>query len=54
MYAVGSDGKVLHFDGSVWTEQDTAVGETLNAVWGPDAKNVFIAGEGGALLRQSK
>lgn len=32
----------------------SGVKETLNTVWGADGKNVWIAGEGGALLKRSQ
>lgn len=42
----GSSGTVWHFDGTSWTERDTGV-NSLYAIWGSSASDVFAVGENG-------
>jgi hypothetical protein len=51
VYAVGSGGAILHFDGSVWTEMTSGTTEDLFAVWGVSSAGVVAVGAGGVILR---
>jgi hypothetical protein len=44
LFAVGSGGGVLHFDGTAWTRMDAGPGEDLSAVWGAAADDLFAVG----------
>jgi hypothetical protein len=50
VFAVGVDGVILHWDGSVWTLQESGVSEDLNAVWGSSSTNVFAVGKLGLIV----
>ena len=51
IWAVGEGGTVIKYDGTRWTRQDTGTTETLHAVDGIDAANVWIVGDRGTILR---
>lgn len=44
-WAVGSHGKILHFDGTQWTSTSTPVGNRLTRVWGSSATNIWAVGD---------
>jgi YVTN family beta-propeller protein len=49
VYAVGSDGTILHFDGASWSEMVGSTTYRVRAVWGSSASNIFgVGGTGGA------
>jgi hypothetical protein len=52
VFAVGSPGAILHFDGSTWSWMTVPPGtpSSLREVWGADASHVFVVGDGGAIL----
>jgi hypothetical protein len=50
IYAVGSGGFVLHFDGSSWAPMESGTTRDLHAVHGVGGA-VFAAGDGGLILR---
>lgn len=52
IFAVGSDGTVLHFDGGQWSVVYSGGTNApwLNSVWGSSASDVYVCGTGGALL----
>jgi len=50
VYAVGSDGLIVHFDGNEWTEMTKVTSAGLQAVWGSSGRDVFAVGYGGAIL----
>lgn len=54
VYAVGSNGRIVHRQSGTWTvEADTLVAQTLNAVWcgdGVTSGQVFAAGDSGVFL----
>jgi hypothetical protein len=51
IYAVGTNGMVIHYNGSVWEEVDLGVdGLEFYSVWGSSASDVFIGGERGAVF----
>jgi hypothetical protein len=49
VYAVGSSGVVLHYDGSEWQPLDSGTSQNLQSVTG-DSHRVYVAGLNGALL----
>ena len=51
VFAVGDNGTILHWDGSVWSPMASGTTNTLNSVWGTSATNVFAAGANGTILR---
>jgi hypothetical protein len=50
VFAVGSGGTVLHFDGSAWTAMATTTTANLLAISGSAATDVFAAGENGTVI----
>ena len=50
MFAVGSDGTILHYNGTSWSEHSSGVTYYLYSVWGSSASDVFAAGENGTIL----
>lgn len=53
VWAVGARGTVLHWNGQVWQSSFTGVSDSLNAVWGTSASNVWIGSSTHLLLRGS-
>jgi hypothetical protein len=42
VYAVGSAGTILHYDGNAWnTVDDEYTGETLYSIWGNPPSDVY-------------
>lgn len=50
IWAVGSEGTVLLFDGATWQRQPTPTQAQLTSVWGTSVNNVWAAGFGGVVL----
>ncbi len=50
LFAVGTHGKILHFDGAEWTIYDTGTSATLGAIFGLSPTDVWAAGERGTLF----
>ena len=44
VYVVGSDGDIYHFDGTSWTKMTSDTPNTLNAIWGSSASDIWAAG----------
>jgi hypothetical protein len=53
MWAVGSGGTALHYDGSAIREEATGVQSLLLDVWGTGPDDVWAVGEQGIALRRS-
>ena len=51
MWAVGSQGTILRWDGNKWRTLSSGTTNNLHAVWGADVRNVWAVGEGGTILR---
>ncbi|MEM9493398.1 MAG: hypothetical protein AAGC55_29895, partial [Myxococcota bacterium] len=51
--AVGFDGTVIHWDGSVWTAQETPTTEDLWGVWGSAPDNLWAVGGRGVAEDQA-
>jgi len=50
MFAVGTDGTIIHFDGELWRPMQSGVEAYLYGVWGTSANDVFAVGENGTIL----
>ena len=50
IFAAGSDGAILHYDGNKWQMMDSKVETSLYGVWGTDSNNVYVIGNNGELL----
>lgn len=46
IFAVGSSGLVMHFDGTSWQYSDAETSADLKGVWGLDATHVYAFGRG--------
>jgi hypothetical protein len=44
---------IQHYDGKGWSAQSSGTNNSLIAVWGSGADNVYAVGEGGTILRSS-
>ena len=44
VFAVGDNGTILHYDGSVWTPMVSGTDKWLEAVWGSSSSDVFALG----------
>ena len=53
VYAVGSNGKIIHYDGDKWTELPTSAPESLAGVWVGPGGEVFAVGYQGVVLHYS-
>jgi hypothetical protein len=45
IYAVGTCGLLLHFDGELWAEIDLGVEDNLNAIWAIAPNDIWIGGK---------
>ncbi len=50
VFAVGSDGLILHYSGSAWTAMNSGTTNNLSGVWGGSANDVFGVGSDGVIL----
>lgn len=56
VYAVGSDGIVVHYDGNdqhLWRHEPQRTNHLLSGIFGTDENEVFIAGEENTILRST-
>lgn len=51
VFAVGDDGVVLHYNGSVWAVMTSGTSDAFYGVWGSSANNVYAVGLFGTILR---
>jgi len=51
MFAVGTAGTILHYDGDAWADMTSGASVDLHGVWGTASDNVFAVGDGGTILR---
>jgi hypothetical protein len=49
VFVVATDGRILHFDGSAWTEMVSPTGAELLDVWGASSSEVYAVGDDGIL-----
>src|SRR5438034_1171071 len=50
VFAVGTGGTILHYDGTSWTVQPSGTPQVLYGVWGSRGTDVFAVGDGGTIL----
>jgi len=50
LWAAGTQGTILHFDGSAWHAEQTGTEVTLNAIFGTSATDIWAAGDDGTVL----
>jgi len=50
LWAAGTGGTLVHFDGTAWTTEATGTSETLRAIFGFSAKDIWAAGDRGTVL----
>ena len=50
VFAVGSYGTILHYDGSSWSPMSSGTPNQLRGVWGSSATDVFAVGFSGEIL----
>lgn len=50
VYAVGSGGTLLHFDGSSWQSLATDTKQSLLDIWGSGPQDIYVVGSGGLVL----
>jgi len=50
IFAVGDDGVVVHYDGTSWTEMESATTEDLYSVWAASSTDVFAVGASGTVV----
>ena len=53
VFSVGSTGQIVMFDGSQWVAQPSTTTQTLWAVWGTSATDVWAVGAGGVILHRT-
>jgi len=51
LFAVGSGGAILRYDGVQWYSMQSPTQRELRAIWGFGPTEVYAAGEDGVLLR---
>ena len=54
IFTVGGSGRILHYDGSEWSEMSSGTANILYDVWGTSAFDVFAVGENGTILHYSE
>ncbi len=50
VYAVGYNGTILRYNGSVWSTVTSGIYEDLLGIWGTSAKDIFVVGGYGTIL----
>lgn len=50
IWAVGYTGRIVHFDGTVWKQQQSGTSIALRSVWASSAKSAWAVGEAGQIL----
>ena len=50
VFAVGTGGTILHYDGSSWSAMSSGTTRSLYGVWGSSGNDVFAVGNGGTIL----
>ena len=50
VFAVGSRGTILHYDGTKWSQMQSGTKNNLEGVWGTASDDVFTVGDGGTIL----
>jgi hypothetical protein len=50
VYAVGSSGTILRYNGTAWASVTSGTTNTLNGVWGVDSNHIWAVGSSGTIL----
>jgi hypothetical protein len=50
IWSVGSQGYIVHYDGSAWAAVPSGTQQNLNAVWGSSSRDVWAVGDIGMIL----
>ena len=50
IFAVGSEGTIVHYDGTNWNTMDEKTTRSLYGVWGSSGSDVFAVGRFGTIL----
>ncbi|MBF0497110.1 MAG: hypothetical protein HQK58_11145, partial [Deltaproteobacteria bacterium] len=50
IFAVGTSGTIMHYDGNLWTAMTSNTTKTLLSVWGSSSTDVFAVGEDGVIM----
>ena len=50
VFAVGSNGTILHYDGNAWSPMSSGTTDVLKGVWGSSGSDVFAVGSNGTIL----
>jgi len=50
VFAVGNNGTILHYNGSMWSSINSGTTNYLAAVWGSSPSDVFTVGNNGTIL----
>jgi hypothetical protein len=50
VFAVGSSGTIVHYDGSKWSLMSSGITNDLYSVWGTDGRHVFAVGSFGTII----
>jgi hypothetical protein len=50
VFAVGSAGTILHYDGSAWNSMTSNTTNNLYSIWGNSSSDVFAVGSAGTIL----
>jgi len=50
IFAVGTNGTIVHSDGTTWSLMESNTISSLYAVWGLSSSNVYAAGSGGVIM----
>ncbi len=50
VFAVGSKGTILHYNGITWTKAESGTESYLRAIWGSSKDNIFAVGYEGIIL----
>jgi hypothetical protein len=48
--AVGTFGRILHYDGENWGRVSSGTQMGLIGIWGSSVNNIFVAGDRGSIL----
>jgi photosystem II stability/assembly factor-like uncharacterized protein len=50
VFAVGSEGTILHYDGTTWSTMTSGSTADLRGVWGSSGSDLFAVGTSGTVL----
>jgi len=51
IFAAGSDGTIVRYNGSTWSDLDSGTTEDFNDIWGSSVSHLFAVGTNGIILR---